>query len=102
MFATGKKKFGQKADMNRKKKVPDYQKQKRAFDLVFETYRQSKKQNGLAALNWKPSNGKTLPDLARPTWSEFRADVEILVEKVLADKYHQRFWAAYSWFDSVD
>lgn len=38
---------------------------------------------------------KTLP-------AEFRCDVEQTVERVVAVKYHQWFWAAYGWFDSVD
>ena len=33
---------------------------------------------------------------------EFRADVEKIVESLVAVKYHPWFWAAYSWFDSQD
>lgn len=88
--------------MNRKKKVPNYAKQKRAFDEVLAKYRMSRKHNGLGAANLSASKGATVLDPAKPNPSEFRADVEKIVEALVAVKYHQWFWAAYSWYDSDD
>src|ERR1035438_4219785 len=86
--------------MNKKKKVPNYAKQKAAFDQVMEAYRKSRSHNGLGAASWSASKGATARDPAKPNPSEFRADVENIVEALVAVKYHQWFWAAYSWFDS--
>jgi hypothetical protein len=57
---------------------------------------------GLGCVNLAPSKGTSTPDPAKPIPSEFRADVERTVEVVVSVKYHQWFWAAYSWFDSTD
>src|ERR1017187_1424845 len=88
--------------MNQKKKVPNFSKQKRAFDEVLTAYRQSRSHNGLGAASWSASKGATAQDPAKPNMSEFRADVEKVVEALVAVKYHQWFWAAYSWYDSED
>ena len=89
--------------MNRKKKVPNYREQKRAFDQVVAAYRKTRAHvTGLGCVNLAPSKGSSTPDAAKPIPSEFRADVERTVESVVAVKYHQWFWAAYGWFDAVD
>lgn len=41
-------------------------------------------------------------DKAKPLPSEFRCDVERVVEALVATKYHLHFWAAYTWYDSDD
>jgi hypothetical protein len=90
--------------MNQKKKVPNYRKQKSAFDQVLEAYRQSRVHTGLGAASWTVSKGAMYldPTFALTRMPEFRADVEHIVEAQVAAKYHQWFWAAYSWFDSTD
>jgi hypothetical protein len=88
--------------MNKKKKVPNFAKQKRAFDQVLEAYRNSRAHNGLGSVNLTVSKGTTCLDPAKPNMPEFRADVECVVEALVAVKYHLWFWAAYSWFDSTD
>jgi lauroyl/myristoyl acyltransferase len=88
--------------MQKKKKVPNFAEQKRAFDQVMEAYRKSQVHiTGLGCINLAPTKGASIPhDPARPLSAEFRADVERIVESVVAAKYHQWFWAAYRWFDS--
>ena len=86
----------------KKKKVPNYAKQKSAFDQVLAAYRRSRSSNGIGAASWSASKGATALDPAKPNMQEFRADVEKVVEALVAVKYHQWFWAAYSWFDSDD
>ncbi len=89
--------------MNRKKKVPNFGLQKRAFDQVMSAYRRTRAHvSGLGCVNLAPSKGSSVPDPAKPVPAEFRADVERTVEETVAVKYHQWFWAAYSWFDSDD
>lgn len=88
--------------MKPKKKVPNFAKQKRAFDEVLAAYRQSRSHNGLGSANLSASKGATAQDPAKPNMSEFRADVETIVEALVAVKYHPWFWAAYSWFDGDD
>lgn len=88
--------------MNQKKKVPNFAKQKAAFDQVLEMYRQSRTHTGIGAASWTVSKGATAQDHAKPNVSEFRADVATIVEALVAAKYHQWFWAAYSWFDSEE
>jgi hypothetical protein len=89
--------------MNQKKKVPNYRKQKAAFDAVLSAYRRTRAHTtGLGCVPLAPSKGSSVPDLAKPIPAEFRADVERVVEQLVAVKYHQWFWAAYSWYDSPD
>src|SRR5208282_2042247 len=88
--------------MNPKKKLPNYAKQKTAFDEVMAKYRLSRKHNGLGSVSWNVAKGATAQDPAKPNVSEFRADVEKTVESLVAVKYHPWFWATYSWFDSED
>jgi len=87
--------------MNQKKKAPNYRKNKAAFDEVLTRYRQSRQHNGLGAASWSASKGATA-DPAKPNVSEFRADVEKIIEALVAVKYLPWFWAAYSWYDSED
>ena len=89
--------------MNKKKKVPNFGKQKLAFDRVMEAYRKTLSHvSGLGCVNLKPTKSQVAQDPAKPSPAEFRCDVEQTVERVVAVKYHQWFWAAYGWFDSVD
>jgi hypothetical protein len=85
----------------RPKKVPNFGKQKRAFDQVLEAYRRSRANVTLiGCVNINPGGGGGSVDKAKPTPSDFRCDVERIVEALVAVKYHQWFWAAYTWFDS--
>jgi hypothetical protein len=88
--------------MQKKKRQPNFGKQKRAFDQVLEAYRRSHVQvTGLGCINLRPAAG-VRRDPAKPIPAEFRCDVEQTVEDLVGVKYHQWFWAAYSWYDGTD
>lgn len=88
--------------MRPKKKVPNYAKQKAAFDQVLETYRSSRSQlSGLGCVNpAKQGGGGGTIDKAKPSLSDFRCDVERIVKTLVASKYLQLFWATYKTYDS--
>jgi hypothetical protein len=89
--------------MRPKKKVPNFAKQKRAFDQVMEAYRDSRANvTLLGCVNISGGGGGGSIDKAKPIPSEFRCDVERIVEALVALKYHPWFWAAYTTYDSPD
>lgn len=84
-----------------KKKAPNYAKQKAAFDQVLAAYRNSHRQLvGLGCVNLGHSGGHVPQDKAKPNFSDFRCEVERIVAKLVATKYLQLFWVAYTWYDS--
>ena len=86
--------------MNRKKRVPNFAKQKRAFDQVMEAYRTTTAPF-LGCRNLKLP-ALAVRDLAKPTPSEFRCDVQLVIASVVAARYHPWFYAVYSWYENPD
>ena len=87
----------------KKKKTPNFAKQKRAFNATMEAYRKTRANvTMIGCVNIDSGGGGCSIDKAKPTPCEFRCDVEKAVEALVATKYHLHFWAAYTWYDSED
>jgi hypothetical protein len=87
--------------MNKKKKVPKYGRNKKAFDRVMDAYRKLGAGNiNCVRIGGEP--GALYKLKTKPSPVEFRADVCKVVKTIVKTEDKLRwFWAAYS-FDSLD
>jgi hypothetical protein len=87
--------------MTKKKQRPQQRERKLAFDRVMQSYRGAK-DTGVGASNWSDSVA-TSKNPARPNLTEFRADVEQVIESIITD-YESLlyFYTTYIKFDDED
>lgn len=85
----------------KKKKSPPYAKRKLAFDETLAAYRNAKDfTGGLGAISISDA-GKPAKNLAKPSLTDFRCDVERVFNKILKQN-RSLFFTAYVYFDSED
>lgn len=85
----------------KRRKLPNFSQQKRSFDCVLATYRNSQKHYGLGCRSLDATLGSSSSNAMKPNSSEFRCDVERTVQKLIPKQYLPWFWGAYI-FDSVN
>jgi hypothetical protein len=86
--------------MQRKKKVKNYSRSKKAFDSVFSHYRSLSTTTSIPAVN-AAAGGKPSRNPAKPTPLDFKVDVDRVVNIVVPEKTRRRFYVAYGgrWTD---
>jgi hypothetical protein len=86
--------------MQRKKKVKNYSRSKRAFDSVFSHYRSLSTTTSIPAVN-AAAGSKPSRNPAKPTPLDFKVDVDRVVNIVVSEKNRRRFYVAYGgrWTD---
>jgi hypothetical protein len=77
-----------------------YAANKKAFDTVMQAYRDAK-DPGISAASLA-SEGRAAPNPARPTFADFRCDVDNIISALVAGARLVWFRAAYVLFDSAD
>ena len=88
----------------KKKPKPLFAARKKAFDRVMEAYRSAKDTNGGIGAMVIGAGGKGVMNPVRPTLTDFRADVDRVINKCISREQFElrlRFKAAYILFDSV-
>lgn len=89
--------------MKKNQKRPQFAKRKLAFDETLAAYRNAKDYTGgLGAITISDS-GKPAKNLAKPSLTDFRCDVEQVFNKILKNpKLKVDFYTAYVAYDSED
>ena len=89
--------------MKKNQKRPQFAKRKRAFDETLAAYRNARDYTGgLGAISISDL-GKPAKNLAKPSLTDFRCDVEQVLNKVLKTaQIKTDFLSAYIYFDSED
>jgi len=87
----------------KKNKSPQFAKRKKAFDSVMEAYRSAKDTNGGLGAMVIDAGGRETMNPVRPTLTDFRADVDRVVNKCCPSRISRlRFRLAYIDYDSPD
>src|ERR1035438_289604 len=87
--------------MKSRKQKPQFAARKKAFDTVMEAYRQAHDVNGGMGAVSISDGGKGVSNPVRPSLTDFRCDVEKILERVkLPPDMVVRFHACYVHFDS--
>lgn len=81
--------------MQRKKKVKNYSRSKKAFDSVFSHYRSLSTTTSIPAVN-PASEGKPSRNPTKPTPLDFKVDVDRVVNIVVPLKNRIRFYVTYA------
>ncbi len=86
--------------MQRKKKVKNYSRSKKAFDSVFSHYRSLSTTTSIPAVN-AAAGGKPSRNPTKPTPLDFKVDVDRVVNIVVPEKNRLIFYVSYGgcWTD---
>jgi hypothetical protein len=87
----------------KKRKVPKYGVNKKAFDTVMKAYRETMVIGTVGAIRYGASKGSSLPNKAKPTPLDFRCDVDRVITKCNKTPLALfNFNNSYVWYDSDD